>query len=109
MTSKPKAHIPNLKVRLRTAFTHAKDLFDANALRAEDSSGFTDAREFRAALLLLDTLVVQDRFTSVGALNDCALALLMYGKALEEERLNMQRREIANLQMEIALARDKHF
>jgi hypothetical protein len=33
----------------------------------------------------------------------------MYGKALEEERLNMQRREIANLTFEIELARDKHF
>jgi hypothetical protein len=33
----------------------------------------------------------------------------MYGKALEEERLNMQRREIANLKMEIEMARDKHF
>ena len=109
MNTKPKAHIPNLKVHLRTALTHAKDLFDAKALRAEDSSGLTDAREFRAALLVLDTLTVQDRFTSVSALNDCALALLMYGKALEEERLNMQRREIANLKMEIEMARDKHF
>jgi hypothetical protein len=108
MDTKPKAHIPNLKVRLRTAFT-IKRLIRCEGLASRRHSGFTDAREFRAALLLLDTLVVQDRFTSVGALNDCALALLMYGKALEEARLNMQRREIANLQMEIALARDKHF
>src|SRR4028118_388738 len=90
MTPKPKAHVPDLKVRLRTAFTHAKDLFDAKALRAEDSSGLTDAREFRAALLLLDTLVVQDRFTSIGALNDCCWALFIYSKALGEDRFNMQ-------------------
>jgi hypothetical protein len=109
MTSKPKPHIPDLKFRLRTAFTHAKDLFDAKALRAEDSSGLTDVREFRAALLLLDTLVVQDRFTSLGALNDCCLALFIYGKALGEDRFNMQQREILNLVREIDLVREKHF
>jgi hypothetical protein len=58
---------------------------------------------------MLDTLVVQDRFTSLSALNDCCWTLILYSKALEEERLNMQRREIANLVREIDLVRDHHF
>ena len=109
MSTKPKPHIPDLKFRLRTAFTHAKDLFDAKALRAEDSGGLTVAREFKAALLLLDSLVAQDRFTSLGALNDCCFAVFIYSKALGEDRLNMQQREILNLVREIDLVRDKHF
>jgi hypothetical protein len=75
MIAEPKPHIPDLRFRLCTAFTYAKDFYDTKALTADDSSILVKAREFRAALLLLDTLVVHDRFTSLRALNDCCWAL----------------------------------
>ena len=105
MLTPNKPHIPNLKSRLTTAFSHAYDhcnihysTLDAGG---EEGAYLLQAREFQAALGLLDQMVKDDRFTSPMSLNDCRNVLDWYRRQLQDGSHGMKCREIWNLVSEI--------
>jgi hypothetical protein len=73
------------------------------------TKGAVRAREFKAGLLLIDALIVDDRFTSIGALNEIRRDLGLYRKQLEDDRYGLQAWQIRELIMEIDKVREKEF
>jgi hypothetical protein len=105
MLEPTKPHILNLKKRIKIAFTHAHDHcnfhFGVLDVGGEEDAYLLKAREFAAALNLLDRLVRDDRFLSPQCLQDCRHALVWYLRKLEDEGYRLKSREIGDLVTEI--------
>jgi len=101
-----KPHIPNLKIRLKTAFRDAYD--HANALYVVSDNGGQEsiylipAREFAAGLSLLDTMVSDDRFRTLGDLKHSRNALLRYRDLLNDGNYELQSRQVTALLHDIS-------
>lgn len=105
MLEPTKPHIPNLKVRLKTALTHAHDhcnvYYAALDVGGHEGAYLLQAREFAAALGLLERMVKDDRFLSPKSLQDCRHALVWYRRDLQDQGYGLKSREIGDLVIEI--------
>jgi len=98
-TSKP--HINNLRVRLKRAFIHAKEHFDILFLVTDDGAYLLRAREYEAALGVLDSVVKDDRFTSPMMLSNCRDALVWYRRELQDGGYGLKSHEISRFVSEL--------
>jgi hypothetical protein len=105
MLERTKPHIPNLKARLKTTFTHAADHCNIHytALDAGGQEGayLLHAREFQAALGVLDRMVRDDCFLTPKCLQDCRQALVWYRRELQDHGYSLKSREVGELVIDI--------